>query len=209
VICLDIETVPTDAAMQEPYPEATRNPPGNFSKADTIAAWREKDKAAWQEERVVCLGITQGDTVGCIEANTEAKEIACLNSFWVTVANNADGRIVTWNGIWDLRFLVVRSLLHGLVPSINPMTVREWFRKYTTHPHFDVKALLTNWDAPKAGEGLDEWAKAFGIAGKSGLTGADVYPLYQIGHFEEIAAYCRQDVETTLALYNRIKDMFS
>jgi hypothetical protein len=35
---LDIETVPTDAALAMPYPAADRQPPANYKSDDAIAA---------------------------------------------------------------------------------------------------------------------------------------------------------------------------
>lgn len=219
-LILDIETVPLASSLAAAYPDADRLPPSNYKNEDAIAKWRENDRAKWQEERtkecslnprlgrVLCIGMA-GSTDAVFVAPTEHEEATILLSFWDAVDRNAKGRVVTWNGAWDLRFLVIRSLAHGIMPSVPTATVREWFARYRTYPHFDCRAVLTNWDTYKAGEGLEEWSGFLGGDGKaSGMSGADVYPLYQLGHFDEIVSYCAQDVQATRSIYERIAPMF-
>lgn len=214
---LDIETVPLAASLNAPYPEADRNPPANYKSDDAITKWRAADRENWSKGwakecslnprlgRVLCIGTNHGVNV----ARTEADEASILAEFWQN-ALVSNGEVVTWNGGWDLRFLVIRSLAHGIAPSLPSDTIRAWFKKYTTAPHFDCKMVLTNWEPYKAGEGLSEWGAFLGCGGKcEGMTGADVYPLYQLGQFDEIAAYCAQDVATTLAVYEKIAPMFA
>lgn len=215
-LVLDIETVPLAAAMDAPYPEQDRQPPANYKSEDAIGRWRLSDRAKWEADRakecslnprlgrVLCLGTSHG----VIMAPTEADERALLEQFWVYV-DEADGQVVTWNGSWDLRFLVLRSLHHGVRPSIFGQTIGAWFRKYATAPHFDCKAVVMQWDVRIAGEGLSQWAAFFGVPGKmDGLSGADVYPLYLGGQLEEIATYCAADVAATQAIYERIVGTF-
>jgi hypothetical protein len=225
-VAIDIETVPTAAALalaeaerDRPYPEGERTPPAAMSKAETIAAWYEKDRANWKtsgEERftaaikaaslnprlgrVAVLGYATSIRVGAYEAQDEADEATVLRSFWEMLKGNAP--VVTWNGAFDLRFLVIRSIAHGVAPTVDPTV---WFRRYSYHPHFDCKAVLLNWDVRVSGEGLDEWAKFLGLAGKTdGITGADVFPLWQAGRYDEVTEYCKQDAALTLAIYDRI-----
>lgn len=215
-LILDIETVPLASALAAPYPVADRQPPGNYKNPDAIAKWRESDQAVWASARskecslnprlgrVLCIGLN-----GTVEmAKTEDDEAKALVVFWDAVKVN-DGEVITWNGAWDLRFLVIRSLVHGILPTIESRVVRSWFKRYVTYPHFDCRAVLTNWEPYRAGEGLEEWSAFFGVNGKApGMSGADVYPLYQAGEFEKIATYCQQDVDATRAVYERIAPMF-
>lgn len=101
--------------------------------------------------------------------------------------------------------MLVRSMLLGVDVPIGTTVVREWFRRYQTAPHCDVKALLTNWEPPTKGEGLDEWARAFGVEGKTGgMNGAAVYPAYVAGDIVGIASYCLGDVAATSRIYHAI-----
>ena len=223
-LILDIETVPQEAAMGAPYPAAERNPPANYKSEEAIGKWRIKDESDWADARakecsltprlgrVLCVGWKEsGKPSMSATARTEAEERGLLDTFWEKVAHgeNFVHSVVTWNGSWDLRFLLLRSIMLGVTPSIRSSTIKGWFRKYSfTDGHFDCKAALTNWE-PRSTEGLDEWARSLGLTGKTdGMRGADVYPLYLAGHYEEIAAYCEQDVEATAAVYEKIAPYF-
>lgn len=215
-LVLDIETIPLASALDAPYPEGQRTPPANYKSEEAIAKWREADRAKWAEERVkecslnprlgriLCVGTSEG----LVMADTADEEMGLLQQTWAWL-EAAGGNVVTWNGSWDLRFLLLRSLAHGVTPTVPTHTTRDWFRRFAYHPHFDCKAVLTNWDAPRAGEGLSEWAAFLGLPGKlEGLHGNDVWPLYQGGQLDEIAAYCAQDVAATEAIYERIAPYF-
>jgi len=215
-LVLDIETVPLAAALEAPYPEGLRQPPANYKSEEAIAKWRAADQLKWEEERVkecslnprlgriLCVGTSEGVALGA----NEADEREVLRQAWAWL-KEFKGQVVTWNGSWDLRCLMIRSLAHGITPTLPPSITRVWFRKYATFPHFDCKAVLTNWDAPRAGEGLTEWARFLGLPGKiDGITGKDVWPLYCGGLYDEIAEYCQQDVAATQAVYERIVPFF-
>lgn len=215
-LILDIETVPLAASMDAPYPEAERTPPANYKSEDAIARWRTADRAKWEQDRakecslnprlgrILCVGTSAGLWM----APTEADEADVLRAAWDALAT-WEGQVVTWNGAWDLRFILMRSLYHGIAPTIRPDVVSAWFRKYTYAPHFDCKAVVLNWDVRVSGEGLSQWAEFLGVPGKlDGIGGADVYPLYLGGQLEEIAAYCQQDVAATKAIYERLVPMF-
>ena len=221
-LVLDIETVPLDEAMSAEYPERDRTPPANYKSDEAIAKWRETDRAKWEAGwakecslnprlgRILCVGtgnphVTHTHTIVSPSPDGEAE---LLRETW-KLLKEASGRVVTWNGSWDLRFILIRSLAHGITPSVAPSVTREWFARYRTFPHYDCKAVLTNWDAPRAGEGLTEWASFLGLDGKTqGISGKDVYPLYQGGMIDEIAEYCAQDVSATRAVYERIYPFF-
>ena len=215
-LILDIETVPLAAAMDAPYPKDDRHPPANYKSEEAIAKWRATDEQKWADERakecslnprlgrILCIGTSDGTWM----AREEADEADVLRTFWQSVDTH-HGQVVTWNGSWDLRFILMRSLYHNVSPTISGSIISAWFKKYTTAPHFDAKAILLNWDVRISGEGLDRWAKFFGLAGKlGGISGADVYPLYLAGHFDEIGEYCAQDVAATQAIYERIKGVY-
>ena len=51
---------------------------------------------------------------------------------------------------------------------------------------------------------LDKLCKVLGLTGKGITNGADVWPLAQAGRFEEIADYCRHDVEITREAWRRM-----
>ena len=242
-LVLDIETVPTDAALAMPYPAADRQPPANYKSDDAIAAWRERDQADWERDRIkacsvnprlgriICIGYklvsnaapsapddqltldaAVADETQMLTAFAADNEPAILRTIWRKIAQ-VDGNVVTWNGGWDLRFIVTRSLIHGIpLPPDALEFMDDWHRPYITYSsipsHIDCKLWLVGSGIVK-GEGLDEWATAFGLPGKTdGLTGADVWPMYQAGRYDDIEAYCAKDVDATAAIFQRIAHCF-
>lgn len=215
-LILDIETCPTTAALDRPYPN--RKPPANYKSEETIAKWRTEDEARWQDERIkeyslnplygriVCFGWQDSETGddGVLLAEREDEEAALLSHAWAMIARHA-GRVVTWNGSWDLQFIRNRSIIHGVQPTVSAFTMSLWFKKYSNRTHTDCKAYLLNGDQ-RANEGLGVWAKALGVPGKlDGMSGADVWGLVAGQMFEEVAEYCLADVRATGAIYARIR----
>ena len=211
-LVVDIETVPLRASLEAPYNPADFSPPANYKSDEAISGWHQRNEKDWRAKlgkacsvnprlgRVLCVGMS----VGFVYAETEEQEAEVLRAFWRAAAK-ASGYVIGWNSAWDLRFLLIRSMVRGVALTVSPSTVREWFKRYVVHPHFDCKAVLTNWDNKVAGEGLDEWAKAFGMPGKTaGVDGGDVAWMYDEGQHELIAQYCMQDVKTTAAIFARI-----
>jgi hypothetical protein len=220
-LVVDIETVPLDDALEAPYPAADRSPPANYKSDEAIARWRASDEAAWRaarvkaaslnprECRVVCVGLASSRGEEAVLARTAGDERAALRAFW-DAAELTHGRVVTWNGSWDLRVLLLRSIHHQLSVPFSGRMLADWFRKYATVPHFDCKAVLTQWDAPRAGEGLQEWATFLGLPGKSdGLDGSMVYAMVQEARWDELAGYCMADVRATRAVFETIAPYFS
>jgi hypothetical protein len=217
-LVLDIETVPILAHLETPYPIDDRSPPTASQRTvASITRWREKDRAKWTAERAKECSLNPrlgrvlviGTSVETLVVDDPAHEAAALTRFW-ELAHGTGGRVVTWNGSWDLRFLVIRSLAHGIMIPLPPSTVQGWFKRYVTFPHYDCKAVLMNWDTARAGDGLNEWATFFGLEGKAdGMTGADVWPMYQAGRLEDVVRYCEQDVALTAAIYRRIASVLA
>ena len=214
---IDIETVPLADSMSAPYPAAERQPPANYRNTDAIDAWRERDRLAWAQERaktcslsprlgrVLCVGIATPGDEQVYYAETEDAERETLRAFWDDMMSDGmPAKAVTWNGAWDLRFLVIRSLLLGVTIPVDAHIVRAWAKPYNGEWHTDVKRVLVG-DQITKGEGLGEWAQAFGLPGKTdGWTGASVYPAYLEGRHDEIRDYCVSDVFATRDLYLRV-----
>ena len=214
---IDIETVPLAASMAAPYPESERQPPANYKNSETIDAWRERDRLAWAQERakacslnprlgrVLCVGIATPGDEQVYYAETEDAERETLRAFWdEMMSDGMPAKAVTWNGAWDLRFLVIRSLLLGVTIPVDAHIVRAWAKPYNSEWHTDVKRALVG-DGITKGEGLGEWAQAFGLPGKTdGWTGASVYPAYLEGRHDNSADYCAGDVFATRDLYLRV-----
>lgn len=215
-VVLDIETVPLDASLAVPYPVDEREPPASYKTPEAIERWREQDAARWAVERVkqcslnprlgrvLCIGTSSG----VLMAQTTAEEANILAAVWRELLH-ARGRVVTWNGSWDLRFILLRSLALRVDVPLPPSVIVSWFKRYSCAHHVDCKAVLTNWEPPTKGEGLSEWATFLGLPPKTaGVTGADVYGMAQAGQWTAIADYCAQDVATTGAIYKTIRPVY-
>lgn len=215
-LCLDVETLPLEASLAAPYDPAQFNPPANYKSDEAIAGFHARNEVTWRAGRDKACSVNPrlgrilafGHSFGVEYAMAEADEAGVLRTAWDRI-QESDGRVVTWNGGFDLRFLVVRSLANGVAPSVPPSTVRSWFKKYDVWQHFDVKAVLMNWDVKVAGEGLDEWSKFFGLAGKpDGIDGSAVAFLYREGQHDDIKTYCASDVANTAAMYAKLVPFF-
>lgn len=222
-LILDIETVPTEAAMAAPYPKADRSPPSNWKDEEKIAGWYATDEAKWRSERakecalnprlgrIVCVGITGTDCddrdLSAMAVRDGADEEMAITLAWRRIAK-ANGQIITFNGLgFDIPFFLCRSLVHGIKPTVDIRIVRGWTRRYSYSPHYDVRAVLTGWDNRTTGT-LHDWATCFGIECSDKTCGADIYALYQAGDFDAIAEHCRADVATTAALYERTASLY-
>ena len=219
-LVLDIETVPTEAAMAAPYPKADRSPPSNWKDEEKIAGWYVTDEAKWRSERarecalnprlgrIVCVGVIpctgRPVVLPAFDADNERETLA---NTWSAI-EAADGQLITFNGLsFDVPFFLCRSLVHGIKPTVSIRTVRDWTRRYFYGPHYDVRAVLTQWDNRTTGT-LHDWASCFGIECSDKTSGADIYALYRAGDFDAIAEHCRADVATTAQLYEKVSAMY-
>jgi len=223
MLVLDIETIPTPEALDSPYPEADRSPPSNYKADDAISRWREADKVAWEGERIkqyskspwtariAAVGFREftrniGELpVSTLCGNDERGQVEFL---WSNIAAH-EGYVCTWNGGFDLRFLLIRSMILGVeTPKQCRWAVPQWFNRYKVVPHYDVKQVLTEDKFSK--ESLQFVSEKMGLGGKvGGMTGADVFPAWQEGRYNDIANYCAGDVALTAAVGRRVADTYA
>lgn len=213
---LDIETAPQARALALPYPEGERNPPGNYKNADAIERWREKDRAEWSAGlskvaslnprlgRVVALGnIVWDATVPEVSHAIEEEEERELVAWGLDKVGRCGG-LITFNGLgFDLPFLHVRAAILGVRVPYKPS---DYLRRYTTKPHADLQAILSNWSWGEKGDTLHGWCEAFGIPVEDQTTGADIAEDVARGDAEAVCRHCGSDVLATAALYERLRD---
>ena len=204
-IVLDLETLPTSQEWIKEEIRASIKPPGNIKKPESIEKWhKEHGEAAYLDKwkwtavdttlaEIFCIGFRiEGMSPECFW-NKNEKEL--LEQFWSHLDNVTSRHGIEWvtfNGNkFDLPLLWHRSKLLKV-----PMTRH-------IHPFpkngaycFDVMEAWTG-SYTKDRISLDKLAKLFGIKGKQGMTGADVYDYYLAERYSEIAAYCLNDVEVT------------
>jgi len=125
----------------------------------------------------------------------DEKEI--LKHFW-EVATHYD-QFITFNGhSFDCPYLVIRSAIHKIKPSINLI-----HNRYNRMPHFDLLDVLSNYGAVRWRKNLHMWCQAFGIESPKaeGVTGDDVARLFKEGRIFDIARYCYGDLKATAKLF--------
>jgi 3'-5' exonuclease len=130
------------------------------------------------------------------------REALILSAFFTEVARLGAGTRVTWIGHnhvgFDLPFIWKRAMVLGVKPPFNfPRNPKPWSENV-----FDT---MVQWDSQqRAGGSMDRLCRLLGIPGKGDISGADVWPMVQAGRIEEVAKYCRDDVERTRALHRRM-----
>lgn len=215
MLVFDVESIPTVGALEAPYPEAERQPPGTYKLEAAIAKWRESDREKWSRERikecslspllgrVVAISYHTQDTTWCVLAQTPEQEAPTLVDFWARV--DQAGLIGGFNSMaFDLPFLITRSLILGVEVPFG--AAAQYRKRYSYAPHFDARMALANWDSFAKGT-LEDWLTALDLPMKSG-SGGDVWEMVQRGAWEELGAYGCRDVESEAQLIARIAGAF-
>lgn len=191
----DIETLPAEERdykkLKEVYDRKVKK--GMGTKLGSFEDFVESTSLDGTWGKVLCIGYAIDDgLVQCLSG--EEKEI--IKNFW-EIAKKVD-LFVGFNVIdFDLRFLVQRSIILGVKPSVDIS-----FRRYVSNPVYDVMWEWTKWGNRIS---LDELARALGIPSSKGeLDGSQVHEYYKKGKIEEITKYCGNDVEVTRKIYKKI-----
>jgi predicted PolB exonuclease-like 3'-5' exonuclease len=223
IITIDIETAPSQLAWARDEIASTVKPPGTLKKPESIAEWVRESKPAAVEEayaktsfdgglgQILCVAWAVNDAESQVISVDEfgADREADILSVWfdalLRVHSGTSGMrptIVGHNVIsFDLAFIWKRAMVHGLRPP-------GWFPRNPKPWSDSVFDTMTQWAGDRERISLDRLCKVLGIEGKGdGPTGADVWPMAQEGRFDEIAEYCRQDVERTRAIYRKMNFM--
>ncbi len=187
--------------------QASVKPPGNISKAETLAAWwKEKAPAAMLEAveatsldgtygRLASFAWATGDYAAkVVSGDDEVGMLHVAQQFFNE--RTAQSQLVAFNGEFDLRFLKQRMIVHRIsVPTaihaalshkdgyFDPM--KEWagFRGYIKQ--IDLEAAL-------------------GITRDDDLTGADVGAAIDAGDWESVERHNLADVENLRQIYKRM-----
>ncbi len=163
--------------------------------------------------RTVAIGMLRTDTEGSVilfdgteEQNWENEEknikywgmseSEMLTNFW-EFASKAD-KTISFNGrAFDVPFLLIRSAINKIKPTINLLGNR-----YSNKRHVDLLEEFTFHGLTKKFN-LDFYCQAFGIESPKshGVTGMEVKELYKAGRIDDIAIYCGNDILATFELF--------
>lgn len=211
-LVIDIETIPSQKAGLLEEIRATIAPPGNISKPESIAKWMEEnaDTSAQETYRKTALNGSQGEII-CIGWSIDNRPVESmirhldepehylLKSFYSRFEVEYVETIIGHNLIaFDARFMFQRSVINGVHPSFNLHNDT----RYSGGLVFDTMTAWAGWGNRIS---LKNLCSALNIEVKQGdITGANVWDAVQAGRYDEIAEYCRQDVEATRAAYKRM-----
>lgn len=214
---LDIETIPSQSPEVHARIAETITPPGNISKADTIAQWTAEKKPAAVKEAIAKTALD--GSVGHICAIGWAWDDRDARSVHLTSVEQERGAlvevmqffqdgalddkyhnptIVGHNVVnFDIRFLWQRAIVLGIpLPRWFPRDPKPWGN--------DVFDTMTAFAGARGTIGMERLCLALGMAGKGDIDGSMIGDLWAAGKFEAIAAYCRADVERTRSVHRRM-----
>lgn len=212
---LDIETIPAQSEEVRKKIADSVKPPAQMKKAETIEAWERDQKPEAVEEAIAktalngayghicCIGfaLDDNDPSALLIRPEEAGEEYIIRRFFRRIE---DGRgihipqIVGHNvANFDIRFIWQRCFALGIrVPSWFPRDPKPW--------SFEVFDTMAAWAGPRDFVSLDTLCSALGIEGKGEIDGSMVGRMFGEGRYNEIAEYCRQDVERVRQVHRKM-----
>jgi 3'-5' exonuclease len=175
------------------------------------------ESGEYEIEKRVCLMKDMDDSLSEPERTELASgavmvrysERAMLNDFWKflrqQVEQNKKLHFITFNGRgFDFPYLMLRSAMLGIRPSMNLMNGTRWnYREIHTDLLDELTYQMPQTQGATRRFNLDFYTKSFGIPSPKGegVDGSKVHQLYADGEYEIIAEYCLRDVEATWLLY--------
>lgn len=132
-------------------------------------------------------------------------EAAMLRDFWEGARSYST--FVTFNGRgFDVPFLVLRSIVHGITPTVDLMDGR-YLSQQRGATHIDLQDQLSFYGATHRREPLHLYCRALGIDSPKGAVSGDaVTALYASGKYDDIASYNARDIIATAELYLRWRE---
>ena len=134
-------------------------------------------------------------------------ESEMLKSFWQGIKQYSE--FVSFNGrSFDVPFLIIRSAVHKIKPSVDLMAYRYIRNQYAGAKHIDLLDQLSFYGAMRRRGNLHLYCRAFGIKSPKaeGISGDDVGRLFKEKKYKEIAEYNSWDLIATHELYKKWKD---
>lgn len=218
----DIETIPAQSPVAHAAIAENVRPPASMKKAETIAAWEENDKAQAVQDAIAktsldgayghlcCIGFALNDAAPdttYLASYSPAGEATVLRDFFAAVDdlnrhNHFPICVVGHNVIgFDIRFVWQRAIILGVrVPHWFPRDPKPW-----GNDAFDTMLAFAG---QRGTISMDRLCQALGMDGKADVDGSMIGQMWAEGRHEEIAQYCRDDVERTRAIHKRMAVAF-
>lgn len=216
---LDIESLPTNDDRIKAEIAASITPPGNISKADTIAAWEVEKKPALVAEaiaktsfdgargRVCCIGWAWNDQkptsllLADFDSERDFLDFSMERIGHTRPETEAfhQTRIVGhYVADFDIRFLWQRAFVLGVrMPVWMPRNPKPWSDEI-----FDT---MVQFAGAKGSISLDNLCKVLGVDGKDGIDGSMVAGMWERGEYEAVGAYCQKDIHRVRNAYRRMQ----
>ncbi len=209
LLYLDLETIASGSPD-----DITVKVPANYRKQETIdkyiednkeEQWRKGSLNGFTGEIISLAWAIDDDDVTSLFRRPGEPEADLLKAFFDQLilseqVGDRDYRRFTFIGHnvigFDCRFLLQRCWVNNVKPPVQIPA--------------DARHGTVVFDTMKEAAGysgfisMDALAKALGLEGKQGMTGADVWPAYQKGEYDKIQAYNESDVETVREIYKRL-----
>jgi hypothetical protein len=205
VLIFDAESVAMDGAAD--FMESAVAP-ANYRDPAVIAAYIEKAnaeqlaKAALDVDlaRIVAIGVSDGIAGPLVYlATNEDEERAILTDFWRLVTVQPRPTLIGYNCLaYDLPLLLRRSLY---------LSVKTPVLQIGKYRHDGIEDLMIrlSFDGALRYRGLQFFARRFGLdVPADPHSGSDIAGLVAAGDFDAVAAHCRCDILTTVALAKRL-----
>jgi len=216
-ITIDIETIGTKRQDVRDYIAASIKPPGTIKLAASIEKWHKESKAEAVAEavdktsfdgafgQVVCIGYKIDDNVteviyGLDEADMLLHFNAVLES--LPASERFTTCVIGHNVIaFVLRFLMQRYIVNSIKPHI------VLHRAVTAKTYESEKVHDTMLQFAGFGKtiSLDKLCFALGVPTSKGeMDGSMVGQAVADGRIEEVAEYCKKDVDATYEVFKRM-----
>jgi len=219
-IFIDTETIPCQwpGIQDEFLAEVTA--PGQYKKPESIAEWMAVNGKAQAEENWLKTSFDGGLGQICVigwaiddepaqslqvaDMGAEAEQFV-LASFLGALNDMHKGTsglrpvIIGHNHIaFDLPFIWKRAMVHNLRPPL-------WFPRNPKPWAESVADTMLLWDGTqRAGGSMAKICRSLGIPGKGDMDGSKVWPMVRDGRIDDVASYCRDDVDRTRQMYKRM-----
>ncbi len=211
ILTIDLETTQAQDEGIIADVIATMKAPANYKKQETIDKWLEDNKES-------AIAKTSFDgwagtlcTIGFKVNNDESRvfhrkvgesEKSLLNDFFdyltQTYGVNFNPLWVAHNIEFDMHFLYKRMVVNNVRPPIPfPVMPKAWDKHCFCTMH--------NSTGGKPGGSLNRISKVLGLGQKTeGIDGSQINQAWLDGRDDEIAEYCRNDVELCKKIYDRL-----
>jgi hypothetical protein len=203
---LDIETLPAGKESEEKLKYLFEK---KKKEGETFEDFLGRTNFDGAFGRILCIGYAVDDEEPKNFYN-ENNERETLRQFWNLVdALSAAPRNMQYPDYdllfvghnvmdFDLRFIYQRSIVLGVKPAYDLN-----FARYRGYPIYDTMKEWVKWSNSMVG--LETLALALDIPSpKEGIDGSQVAAFFEAGKVDEILEYCKRDVETTRAVYQKM-----